>query len=607
MIERLSERVGPTGSLQGEGLANLLGRPPFDPLTLALREAGQNIWDARDRGGETKSIRIPRMLVRIRHLTDTQSNFLKKMLGSGDESDDESSTTNVLHKHLAQGGSIPVLEICDFRTGGLSGPVDPQFAVGNFVRFFFDIGTAHFDGGDGGTYGYGRSSLYLAGASRTILVDTLLPGPRGARRFMGSRIGDSYQREVDGCKRRYTGRHFWGQVKGEGRVLPVEGTAAEEIALTLGMPRRGEQDTGTTILIPWPQLEEANAGQRVADILLHNLWPKLVSATGARAMEIAVEEHGIPVAIQDPKKHPRYSLLSQALLSARTRRDELGAKAISVLRSSKITGHISFARAAQTHQLKIESDCEGRPEKLFESTIRHVALMRPSELVVRYLEFPGIADTNSWAGVFLCSEDEEITRAFASSEPPAHDDWVPDRLLGTSATLVRVTKNKRIPDAVREYFGCNPGTHDDVGGSTASLAGASDRFAHQFLAGDGSGVGYTERGGGGGVSGGRGAILRTLIFLGLSQFKGRKLARFRTSLMAENPIWVQGSVAIDGADDVELLPDDLKMPLVLGWRHEDGSYTEGTTCLFQPGENYVMEVEFRGVYSILANCYLIRT
>ena len=43
MLERLSERVGTTGSIQGEGIANLLGRPPFDPLTLVLRESGQNI------------------------------------------------------------------------------------------------------------------------------------------------------------------------------------------------------------------------------------------------------------------------------------------------------------------------------------------------------------------------------------------------------------------------------------------------------------------------------------------------------------------------------------------------------------------------------------
>src|SRR3546814_10439966 len=49
MLERLSERVGTTGSIQGEGIANLLGRPPFDPLTLVLRESGQNIWDARSR------------------------------------------------------------------------------------------------------------------------------------------------------------------------------------------------------------------------------------------------------------------------------------------------------------------------------------------------------------------------------------------------------------------------------------------------------------------------------------------------------------------------------------------------------------------------------
>src|SRR3546814_19764434 len=100
--------------------------------------------------------------------------------------------------------------------------------------------------GDGGTYGYGRSSLYLAGKSRTILVDTLTS--KGERRFMGARIGNSYQREINGRPVRFTGRHFWGKVSEVRGVEPVRGRSAASLARALGMPERLEGDRGTTLL-----------------------------------------------------------------------------------------------------------------------------------------------------------------------------------------------------------------------------------------------------------------------------------------------------------------------------------------------------------------------
>ena len=39
-----------TGGLTGQGFTNLLGRPRLSPMSLLLREAAQNAWDARERG-----------------------------------------------------------------------------------------------------------------------------------------------------------------------------------------------------------------------------------------------------------------------------------------------------------------------------------------------------------------------------------------------------------------------------------------------------------------------------------------------------------------------------------------------------------------------------
>lgn len=601
MLERLSEKVGPTGSLQGEGLANLLGRPPFDPLTLALRESGQNIWDARDR---TRS--VPTMLVRVRTLTATQAPVLGRLFQAGEESDDEPADTNLLSQCLAANLPTRVLEICDFGTVGLSGLTDPQSAEGNFVKFFFDIGTSHFDGGDGGTYGYGRSSLYLASKARTILVDSLTAGSTPSRRFMGSRIGTSYERITRGQTKRYTGRHFWGKALGEGGVAPVEGRMAEALARALGMPERGQGTEGTTILIPWPEMPESGAGTRIAEILLHNLWPKLVSTSGDRAMKIEVEEDGVVVPISNPRTHATYRLLAEALLTARTRNERFGAVPIEVHRPKRTTGHIAFARSEGSLPISSDQGADDRPEHLFKGSIHHVALMRPSELVVRYLEFPGVGEDMNWAGVFLCAEDEVVMRAFASSEPPAHDDWVPDRLSGAESTLVRVTKLKRIPEAVNHQFGIRLGMQGRETGANASLAAAADRFASQFLSGDGSGAAADEGGRGGNDGGANGPKLKPLTFVGLTVSEGRKMASFRTAIAGNIAVHVRGSAVVEGAGGSDALPDDLLLPAIRGWRHPDGSYTAGNVCEIAPGGDYVMEVEFRGVYAVVARCEMVR-
>lgn len=597
MLERLSERVGPTGSLQGDGLANLLGRPPFDPLTLALREAGQNIWDARDRSG-TNLRAVPKMLIRVRMLTDTQAKVLERLVESGEAAEDEPPEGNFLRTCLAKAGPVRVLEICDFGTTGLLGAVDPQSYAGNFVRFFFDIGSAHFDGGDGGTYGYGRSSLYLAGFARTILVDSLTAGAEPERRFMASRIGKSYEREVRGRRQRYTGRHFWGRLSDDRRVEPVVGRAAEGLARALGMPGREQGETGTTILIPWPDIPAADAGGRIVDIVLHNLWPKLVSSSGSRAMEIEVEEEGQPVAIPDPRSHPAYKLFVAALLDARTR-SAPRATPMLVTSSKRITGHIAFAQMDPRPALGSFEGQDLRPERIFDRPVRHVALMRPSELVVRYLEFAGTGNDQEWAGVFLCAEEDQMMRAFASAEPPAHDDWVPDRLSGIEATLVRVTKTRRIPEAVNERFG--PRTESILrDGISISLAEAADRFSECFLAGDGSAPGVSI--GGASSTGGHGGKLQPLIFDGLSQKEGKKIASFRTAVKGGFQLSVVAVPGIEGITRPDDIPEGMELPVVKGWRHPDGSYTAGDECELLPTGNYTVEIEFRGTYAITAKC-----
>ena len=52
----------------------------------------------------------------------------------------------------------------------------------------------------------------------------------------------------------------------------------------------------------------------------------------------------------------------------------------------------------------------------------------PAELVVKYEHVKDALkeDQPQWGGVFICDDNEEIEKAFAKSEPPAHDDWKPN-------------------------------------------------------------------------------------------------------------------------------------------------------------------------------------
>lgn len=592
---RLSERVPPTGGLNADGFANILGRPALDPLTLVLREAGQNIWDARIR---TPGAPPPRMRVRVRTLTREESETLRQAFSGGDARSAEPLAEDALSRHLAFGAAIRVLEICDFGTVGLSGGTDPTSEQGNFVRFFFDIGTPHTGGGDGGTYGYGRSSLYLAGKTRTILVDTQVHGGSALRRMMACRLGPAYVKpRLGGSQDRYTGRHFWGGHVQGSAVLPLDGEDARSLSAALGMPARGDADSGTSILIPWPDLPAVDTGRHIAGILLHNLWPKLVDVRGRPPMEIEVEVDGIPLPIPDPRRHPQYAPFAAALRLVRSRAAEIGVVAITVGRAHETTGHIAIE---VTHAAPVPASPQsedGAAEHDFALGVHHVALMRPSELVVRYQAYPGVAPDSQWGAVFMCSDEPAIRDAFAASEPPAHDDWVPDRLPDSDRTIVRVSL-RRIRDQVERHFGVNhsPIRPDGIG-IGASLAAAADRFAKEFLSGDGTGA--VETGGAVGGGGGDRASLGQFRFDSIRIEDERTIARFVADCPAAAALSVKAVAwVMTGGRSGEAIPDDIEPPLVLRWNLPDGRWVSGSMCTLSQTGRYGVDVSFKGRYAI---------
>lgn len=617
IFERLSERTGPLGGITADGMINVLGRPPFDTLTLVLREAVQNSWDARTTKLSAVAD-IPELHVRIRTLSAEQDAAFRALF-SAQGSDDEPAATNELARCLASPSVVRVMEICDYATVGLAGPVDPREPIGdsaiNFRNFFFDIGVAHPASGDGGTYGYGRSALYLAGRARTILVDTLALDPSGvSRRLMACRIGHAYEkRSFVGGGARYTGRHFWGRRHEDG-IAPLTDNDAREVATSLGLPTRSQNQTGTTILIPWPDPEYTGRG--VVEVLLHHLWPKMVSHDGPRAMRFQVEDEGVIVPVPRATVHPVYGLFASALLMARDRSGASGARELRLKSPAIVTGHLGLeVGSAPVAGPPVSRDTEDvwPPRSPFDGGARHVALMRPTELIVRYLEVPNArADSRPWAGAFVCSDDPDIQRIFAMAEPPAHDDWIPGRIEDVvERRLVNRTVNHLIPAAVRDAFGAARVMATSTS-DAPSLAAASDSFSRQFLSGP-----APRRGPAGQERRSvpsrrpRGARISGPWFEELVCQDGSRVARYRvclTGVVDESVcIRARATIAVEGLRSDEDAPPDMARPEIICWRRSGDviASNRADVEISRDGE-LTFEVAFRGDYAITVSCEIIK-
>src|SRR5262245_44898471 len=157
-----SESVSRTGGIIGDGLLNLLGSPGFNLLTITLREAVQNSWDARrrqDDGSCPEGIRFGIEAVRP---TDEHREFLQESVFT---SASRLPPDHPLGEHLRDPGLV-ILTMYDRGTVGLDGPTaagrEPEGGrKANFADFIFQFGRRKRAGIGGGTYGFGKISFYL--------------------------------------------------------------------------------------------------------------------------------------------------------------------------------------------------------------------------------------------------------------------------------------------------------------------------------------------------------------------------------------------------------------------------------------------------------------
>lgn len=576
-LDLYSEPFARTGNIAAEGSRRLLGRPALGLLQTVVREALQNSIDAARNG------KAPRILVRSRTLSEDQLRCARQMvfaeLADGNL---DTPLSDVLHD-----GSLQVFEIADFGTTGLGGPTRADVPSDgpeslDFVNFMRNVGAARDTQQGGGTYGYGKTSLYALSHCTTILVDSLTSF-RGepVRRFMGCRLGDAFEAEGSLGLRRYTGRHWWGRSDGDGGVEPLESEEAEEFAQAMGMPSRGPESSGTTVMILAPSLDDdSDTGLELVETILWNFWPRMCRSTPAeKKLSVSIEVGGQEYKVPEPEEFPPLDLFAAALEAARSNED---AKMIACQRPRKDLGRLAICKGlrAPRHPAAVRSGSKV-PEQS-----SHIALMRPVELVVKYIPGEPFPDSRfEWAGVFICSAETEVEQAFADSEPPTHDDWIPDTLpKGYPKTFVNVAL-RRLVDEARTF--ANPlgagGVGETSGPSLASTAALMGRLLDSS---SGKGPGVRGRGRKGGAGKRKTLSVSRPRFSRLEMHEEQPTAVFEAELVNDRSVDGMRLVArpypvIDGSaaslDDLPFEFDGRVTFLSVGSNSADGPLVEAGT------------------------------
>lgn len=437
-----SETFRPEGGAAGQGIRGALGRPKLDFISLMIREAVQNSWDARIPQGIDTRVQFSADLNKF---SAPEASLLAKTVFA--DLPGKHPLASHLKSHLGR------LILQDRGTYGLTGPAfvegppRPDHRFLNFCRMF---GRASEGPLGGGTFGYGKGQFYLASLAATIVVHTRSSERHG---FNERLIGMSlWNASVDSL---VTGRHWWGTKGANGSVGPVEGEDAAHLASLLGFGAFESDETGTSIMILAPRFDHLGlawdvAATCIAESMAIWFWPRMLGGCddlGAISFKVAYKGRAVPV--PDPSKHAPFRLYADALRNLR-KKAQLDQDPAALGRVYEVwcerpkarLGWLSLALGARQPRERFEvSRIEEHPiaDQLpneNESAVgsHHVALMRGPGQVIRYVACRAYPEESmEYAGIFLADgESAEVNEAFARSEPPSHDDWTTDELADSS-------------------------------------------------------------------------------------------------------------------------------------------------------------------------------
>ncbi|KRB77981.1 hypothetical protein ASE01_07335 [Nocardioides sp. Root190] len=339
----------------------------------------------------------------------------------------------------------PLLVVTDSGTKGLGGPTRADRVTDeatDFIDFVRNVGRAADKQLGGGTYGFGKGTLWGMSSCATVLIYTKSTyRGRPVSRFIAMAHTDPYS---DG-KLKYTGRHWWGRSDPDTLIEPIDGTDADQLAESLGMTRLRGEATGTSLMVLGPVATDTAETveaviRRLASSALWWAWPHMVDGT----IDFEFTADGAQVPVGRPDDHTAVRHLAEAYRRATlaTERAEDWPWTQDVLRMQRPPlrlGTLAWRRV-QRDDLVSGDDA---PVQLS----AHVALMRRPRLVVRYLPVREDPNGQGTVGVFIAEDD--LNDRFAKAEPVAHDDWS-----ASNMGLPKGTRNpvKKALELIKESF-----------------------------------------------------------------------------------------------------------------------------------------------------------
>mgnify|MGYP001193309082 FL=1 len=497
LVNIYSEPFRRDGNISAEGASKLLGRPSLTPLELLLRETLQNSWDASI-GAKND---VPSFNIRVRNLNEIEKLKFQSFFSELPPKEANESVNKGLEEFFNKPNQY-VLEICDFGTRGLGGPFSASESLSDsesndFVNFVKNIGSPRDIQLGGGTYGFGKSSLFKMSKCNTILIETLTKNKnKNQNRMIGYALGSEFSSKG----KRFTGRHWWGiksdSLEDPNSVDPLIDDDAKNYAKEMGlMTRHNSTRSGTSLVILDPNLEDLEANNdenqislirpedndllckklmiRIQEILLWHAWPKFTPREDDKVpMKCTISIFEKTQKLPDPRYLSPFDLLTNSLNKARKKEEEIFSQ-----RPKKLLGYVGV----QKFSYELETDQRFRKllgdESLIPDKLSHFALLRPAELVVKYINRTLEEGQPQWGGVFICNNEPDIEQSFAKSEPPSHDDWNPQSLENNyQRTYVNQALTK-IKEKIKILSGINSsGNQEDEdslneGDSLAKLAG----------------------------------------------------------------------------------------------------------------------------------------
>lgn len=428
------------GAQSGEAYRSVLNAGGLLPAALFARECIQNAADsallAREEGIAEKTSSL-RMEFHFKTLTGSQ----KKEFLQAFRAEQLSERKDLLELDdgcflfdLNDGKPLTILVVKDFNTTGLFGDPLAGNLNSHLAKLLISLGDrtkAREDGHFGGSYGFGKGALSMTSRGYCVVAYSRFgERPDGAvnARLMG--CGYYPIHELSGNT--FTGLSFFGRhdpAAPQGLAGALENDDAHVLADKLQIGRRGEAETGTSLLIPDPLISPEELAREI-----ENWWfPALIN----HDYDISVfsGDQRVPVQPGNRSKRPDLHAFVKAYRLAVKTDTAVNAseKCYSFDRiDQKMTGTLGMVLPEQRET--------GDIQVADESSHTKVALVRSNKMVIKYMfitDTPPVA-----AGVYVAPD--EINGILRLSEPPAHDVW------DENANKLRHTFGETGPRIVRE-------------------------------------------------------------------------------------------------------------------------------------------------------------